>query len=295
MIAELAPAKLNLHLHVGPRRADGLHELDSVFVFVEIGDILTAAPADDLSLDIVGPFAAPLAKESPARNLVLRAAHALREHCGIAQGAKLTLDKRLPIAAGLGGGSADAAAALRALTRLWGLKISRSAIGRIAFALGADVPACLDRAPIHVSGAGETIRPGPALPPLWACLVNPRVAMPTGDAFRLYDLQNPRPRAPERVSMNGPTYRNVTRFMKNSRNDLQPIAINRHFVVQHVLDCLVRRPGAIAARMSGSGATVFGLFTSPEGALRAARAAACEGWWSMGARIFGGGARVGEA
>ncbi len=296
MITEIAPAKINLYLHVGALRADRLHDLDSVFVFADAGDVVSAAPDRDLMLRIVGPFSGALAKEPLEKNLVLRAARLLREEAGVSAGARLTLDKRLPVASGVGGGSADAAATLRALIRLWKVDIGRSRLDRLAFRLGADVPACLDRRPLHVFGAGERMEPGPALPPLWVCLVNPNVPMPTGPVFRAFDAANPHPRRPQRVGVQGCGYSDVTRLMKNSRNDLEPIAIRRACVIQTAIDRLAGRPGALLARMSGSGATVFGLFTSASAAARAAVDAAGKGWWSLSARIHAAGTQsTGEA
>ncbi len=291
MISEIAPAKINLYLHVGGLRRDRLHDLESLFVFADRGDILTAEPARDLDLRLVGPFAAPLLAEAVENNLVMRAARMLRDAAGISAGARLILDKRLPIAAGIGGGSADAAAALRALVRLWRIDMSLSDLKRLAFSLGADVPACLDPQPVYVGGAGELIDPGPLLPPLWVCLVNPRAPMPTGPVFRAFDAANPAPEPPLRVPVQGPRYADVTHLLENSRNDLQPIAIRRNCVIEVVLERLSRRPGALGARMSGSGATVFGLFSSPGAAARAALAMAGRNWWSMSARILGAASR----
>ena|SRR3990167_3418395 len=288
MITETAPAKINLYLHVGALRRDRLHDLESVFVFVDGGDTVTARPAAALTLDVKGPFAGALAREPAANNLVMRAARRLKEEFGVSGGAHLVLDKRLPIASGVGGGSADAAAALRALVRLWGLRVSSAHLRRLAFSLGADVPACLDRAPVRVAGAGEILSAGPKLPPLWACLVNPRVPMPTGPVFRDFDAAYPRPQAPAPAAPDGQGYRAVTALLENTRNDLEAIAIRRQSVIQTVIGRLGRRPGALGARMSGSGATAFGLFTSAAAAARAGREMAGRGWWSMSAPLCAG-------
>lgn len=293
MIVEVAPAKINLYLHVGGLRRDRLHDLESLFVFADAGDLVSVEPSHRLSLKIVGPFAAPLLREPAERNLVMRAARMLQERTGIAAGARILLDKRLPIASGIGGGSSDAAAALRALIRLWRVEISLSELKRLAFSLGADVPACLDRRPVYVGGAGETIAPGPVLPPLWTCLTNPNAPMPTGPAFRAFDAANPKPLNPLRVGVSGRDYAEITRLMENSRNDLEPIAIGRHCVIELAVGRMAGRPGALAARMSGSGATVFGLFSSAVAAQRAAQEMAGRNWWSMSARILGASARPG--
>ncbi len=287
MIRDIAPAKINLYLHVGGLRPDRLHDLASLFVFAEDGDAIAVTPADALSLDIVGPFAAPLLREDPTRNLVYRAALALRAAYGVSAGARIVLDKRLPIAAGIGGGSADAAAALRALVRLWGLSPTPDALARIAFRLGADVPACLDGAPIHVSGAGEALSPAPPMPPLWACLVNPLVETPTGPIFRAYDAAHPTPPTPQLRPLRNRTIAGVVDLMAATRNDLQPPAMALRPAVGATLDYLGAQPGALAARMSGSGATTFALFADRQSAVRAAVGAGAHGWWSLATRLAG--------
>ena len=286
MLREIAPAKINLYLHVGGLRADGLHDLASIFVFADIGDLIEVAPADDLSLSIDGEFAEPLKREPVERNLVWRAADALRRAADITSGARIRLIKNLPIAAGIGGGSADAAAALRALTRLWRIDASLIDLPRLAFALGADVPACLSRSPVFVSGAGETLTAGPSLPPLWVALVNPRVETPTGPIFRAFDAANPAPAVPVAVAPEMRTFVGVCGLARHSRNDLEPPAFALQPVIGEVSNWLATRPGAIAARMSGSGATTFGLFSSLEAAKRTAVAARSRGWWAGVGKIY---------
>ena len=290
MIEEVAPAKINLYLHVGPRRADGLHALDSLLVFVDDGDLLAAAPADEISLEVAGPFASALAAFPAESNLVWRAAEKLKAAVGVKSGAALTLVKNLPVASGVGGGSADAAAALRALVRLWRIEIDAAALQDIGFQLGADVPACLKREPVFVSGAGEIIRPGPRLPPLWACLVNPGVAMPTGPVFRAFDQANPAPPAPRAADWRPrATYEALKASLDATRNDLEVFAKKSEPSIAAVVDFLAVCPGCLLARMSGSGATVVGLFSSPAAAERAARLSSAEGWWSMATKLAGGG------
>lgn len=290
MICETAPAKINLWLHVGPVRADGLHAIESLFVFAEDGDIVSAAPSSDMTLTVKGAFAPALSDFPVEDNLVFKAAAVLREAARVKQGAALTLDKRLPVAAGIGGGSADAAAALRALVRLWRLDISEATLARLAFSLGADVPACLARAPVFVGGAGEELALGPRLPPLWACLVNPRVETPTGPVFRAFDLENPSPAAalrfrPSRLATLG----EVKRAFSASRNDLEPYAARRQNIIGVARKFLAESPGAIFSRMSGSGATVFALYGNRPAAVRAARRAAAKGWWALATKIATGG------
>ena len=285
MIVETAPAKVNLYLHVGPVRRDGLHDLASLFVFTEDGDAIAAAPAPALSLQATGPFAPARSGLAPEDNLVWRAAALLRQACGVTQGAAITLKKNLPVAAGIGGGSADAAAALRALVKLWRLDISRDALSALAFRLGADVPACLERAPVNVSGAGETIERGPRLPSLWVCLVNPGVETPTGPIFRAFDRAHPKPAAPELAHLAPADSVALRAMMERTRNDLAPFAMRHAPVIGRVVAMLARAPGVIAARMSGSGATCFGLFASAAAAGRTARRARAKGWWAMASRV----------
>lgn len=288
MIEEIAPAKINLYLHVGGLRRDRLHELRSLFVFADAGDVVRVEPAPTLTLDIKGPFAAPLLKEAAERNLVMRAARLLQKEADIEAGARITLDKRLPIASGVGGGSADAAATLRALMKLWRLDLPARRIAALAFSLGADVPACLSRAPVLVSGAGETIRPAPRLAPLAVCLANPRVAMPTGPVFRAFDKRNPAPPPPLEPDFSGVHgVDGVSAMMAATSNDLQPFAVARAPVIGRAIARLSAAPGAIPARMSGSGATVFALFAARSAAARAATAMRAQGWWALDARLHG--------
>lgn len=285
-VVETAPAKINLFLHVGPVRPDGLHALASLFIFAEDGDRVSATAASDLSLQITGPFAAALSRFPVQSNLVYRAALALKRAAGVTAGAALTLDKRLPIAAGVGGGSADAAATLRALSKLWGVSLPDEAMRRLAFSLGADVPACLSARPVYVGGAGENVSDGPTLPPLWACLVNPRVETPTGPIFRAFDRDNPSPPPPAFPRpMRLPTIATVSDFLSSTRNDLEPFAVRRNSVIGAARDFVAGCAGAQVGRMSGSGATVFGLFSDRISAERAAHAAAARGWWSLAAGV----------
>lgn len=244
---EAAPAKINLALHVRARQPDGYHRIETLFAFARDGDVLAAEPAEELSLAIEGPFAAALT--AGPDNLVLRAAEALRAAAGVGAGARLTLDKRLPIASGIGGGSADAAAALRLLSRLWRVEADLDAIAR---RLGADVPACLHGLPVRGDGRGDELRPIDArgLSGLKLLLVNPGVAMPTGPVFAGWDGVDRGPLGdgdPLVVAAAG-------------RNDLQPPAVAIAPVIADLVAWLTARPGALLARMSGSGATCFALF-----------------------------------
>ena len=253
MIVEPAPAKLNLALHVTGRRADGYHLLDSLVCFADIGDRVTLTPGP-LSLTIDGPFAAGLAAE--ADNLCLRAAR-------LAGGqAALHLHKTLPVASGIGGGSADAAAVLRGLARMGHPLPER------AERLGADVPVCLMGLPARMQGIGERLTPLPALPPLHLVLVNPGLAVPTPAIFAQLDRRDGAPLPPIPAFLDAPA---LIGWLQGMRNDLQPPAIALAPVIAEVLQALDAQ-GAQLARMSGSGATCFGLFPdAPRAAAAAAR------------------------
>ncbi len=179
-----APAKINLYLHVTGGRADGYHQLDSLVAFADIGDRLSVAPAARLGLEIVGPFAHDLAKEDLASNLVWRAALALAARLGRAADVALTLEKNLPVASGIGGGSSDAAATLKALADHWQAPLDDTALGAIAAVLGADVPVCVAARPSFFGGVGDELASAPALPRAPLLLVNPGIALPTATVFR---------------------------------------------------------------------------------------------------------------
>ncbi|QHL90807.1 4-(cytidine 5'-diphospho)-2-C-methyl-D-erythritol kinase [Sphingomonas changnyeongensis] len=248
-LVEPAPAKINLALHVRARMADGYHRIETIFAFARDGDMLAARPDADLQLAIDGPFAAGL--DAGADNLVLRAAEALRAATGIRAGAALRLTKALPIAAGIGGGSSDAAAALRLLARMWGVEADLDAIART---LGADVPACLHNRAVMGTGRGEELVPlagAERLTGMPLLLVNPGVAMPTGPVFRGWDGQD---RGPLTIG-NDPLA-----AARAGRNDLAPPAMALAPVIARLVGWLAARPGAVLARMSGSGATCFALF-----------------------------------
>jgi 4-diphosphocytidyl-2-C-methyl-D-erythritol kinase len=269
-----APAKINLYLHVTGRRDDGYHLLDSLVVFADIGDTVTAAAAGALSLAIIGPEGAALQQLGDG-NLVLRAARALAAHYGIEPKAALTLDKQLPVASGIGGGSSDAAAALRALGALWRRPLAD--VAAIALGLGADVPACLAGAPVWVGGIGERLDPAASLPPLGVVLANPRRELPTAAVFRA--RRGGFSAAAARADISDPEA--LFAMLGECRNDLTDAAVGLMPEIASVLDKLTRLPGRRLSRMSGSGATCFALFADREAASRAAGvlAAAEPGWW----------------
>jgi 4-diphosphocytidyl-2-C-methyl-D-erythritol kinase len=277
-LIEAAPAKVNLALHVLGRRADGYHLLDSLVVFAGVGDRLAAEPEAALTLDLRGPFGAALAGE--ADNLVSRAARALAEANGIATGARLVLEKHLPVASGIGGGSADAAAALRVLARLWGCA---PASPDLALKLGADVPVCLAGRPARMGGVGEALAPAPALPPCGLALVNPGVAVSTPAVFRA--------RAggfSARLDLPPGGWGDAATLAADLRrwgNDLQAPAVGLAPVIGEVIAALAATPGCLLARMSGSGATCFGLFATPAEAEAAAASQRRAGWWTWGGAL----------
>ena len=291
--SELARAKINLALHVGAERPDGYHDLESLVVFADIADAVTVRPAPKAAtattLELTGPHAALLeASTAPASNLVLRAAEAVA-----ALGSRrrtrpvhLSLAKRIPIAAGLGGGSADAAATLRLLDRLWGLGLKPKKLAEIALSLGADVPMCLVSKPLVATGIGDSIRDPPKMPSLPIVLAHPGVPVSTADVFR----QLP---AAERTGLppmpgDFPTLLDVIFWLRQARNDLAEPAAAVNKAAVAAAKALMRDPDCLFARMSGSGAAAFGIFINMIAAERAAERLreAKPGWWVVAARTL---------
>lgn len=287
MLAETAYAKINLALHVRARRPDGFHEIESLFAFARDGDNLGAELRTDgeLSLTIDGPFAEGLG--AGPDNLVLRAAEVLRRRHGVTSGAAIRLTKNLPVASGIGGGSADAAAALRLLSRLW--KVDHAPIRHpreggdslldIAATLGSDVPACLVSRTLIGTGRGEALdlRDIPGLSSMPLLLVNPRKPLSTGPVFTGWDGRDRGPLAANSLDA----------IIAEGRNDLQPPAIALVPEIAEILDAMQRQAGVRLARMSGSGATCFALMESPAALDRAASALAKArpDWWIMTSRV----------
>lgn len=275
--AETAYAKINLALHVRRRRGDGYHDIETLFAFCADGDELTATVTDTLSLAIAGPFADGLSTESD--NLVLQAAAALRAEVGIAVGAAITLDKRLPVASGIGGGSADAAAALRLLTRLWRADISADRLHAIAVRLGADVPACLASQACRGDGRGDALAmlEVGALAGMPVLLVNPRMAVSTGPVFRAWDGVD------RGVLAQG----DPLAVARAGRNDLEMPARALAPAIGAVVAALEACTGVTLARMSGSGATCFALFESfaERDAAEEGFATKHPGWWRLATRL----------
>jgi 4-diphosphocytidyl-2-C-methyl-D-erythritol kinase len=287
---ERAPAKVNLTLRVLGRRPDGYHELESLVVFAAVGDALTFTPGKNLTLTVRGPTAA--AAGGLAENLVLKAARALAQRVEGLKVGRFALSKRLPVAAGLGGGSTDAAAALRLLAHHNRIALDDTRLMAAARATGADVPVCLDPQPRMMRGIGELLSPPLALPALPALLINPRVSVATKDVFAAL---NAGPVAQHKSSgvadaeWSGGDRQALIDLVARHGNDLEPPAISLHPAIAQALTSLRALAGCRLARMSGSGASCFGLFDSNRAAVAAARAlrVAQPQWWIRPTRLGG--------
>lgn len=283
MRREPAPAKVNLFLHVTGRRGDGYHLLDSLVVFAGARDDLEVRGSAGLTLRVRGPEAGALA-DGPD-NLVLRAARALAKAAGIAPHAALVLEKALPVASGIGGGSADAAAALRGLDALWGLGWSEARLAEVALPLGADIPACVASRPCRMSGIGDVLAPAPDLPAFGLVLANPRVALATPEVFRARgEGFSPAAALPAGWSDAAA----MARDLAGLSNDLEPAASALCPPVVEVLAALRGLPQCLLARMSGSGATCFAVFAEPDAARRGASMLPAA-WWRWGGGLHGAG------
>jgi 4-diphosphocytidyl-2-C-methyl-D-erythritol kinase len=285
-VAAFAAAKVNLYLRVVGRRADGYHLIDSLVGFADIGDRLAVERAQSLSLTVGGSEAAAL-EAAGDDNLVLRAARLLAAHAGIEPGARIHLEKNLPLAAGLGGGSSDAAAALKALARLWRVPVCAGELSRLGLALGADLPVCLAGRPAWVGGIGEAIEPIADLPAAGILLVNPRRRLPTAavfaarrGAFGASARFSPMPK--DAIGLAGE--------LRTRGNDLTEAAIGLVPEIGAVLTALQGVDGALLARMSGSGASCFALFADGAAAeaARARLVAAQPEWWCAAGSLIGG-------
>ncbi len=284
-VVETAPAKLNLDLLILGRRPDGYHELDSLVTFVTVADRLSFEPAEGLELSVTGPTGA--AVPAGGDNLVLKAARGLASAAGRRPLARIQLEKHLPVAGGVGGGSADAAATLRGLVRLWNLDLPLATLSSVALGLGADVPVCLFGHPARMRGTGERLDPLSRLPSSPALLVNPRVELGTAQVFAgLGPISGERDRRelPDCVDAES-----LAGALRRSRNDLEAPAQRLLPVIGEVLAALADLPGCRLARMSGSGPTCFALFgTAAEAAAGARRVAARQpGWWVVPTATLG--------
>jgi 4-diphosphocytidyl-2-C-methyl-D-erythritol kinase len=279
-----ALAKLNLYLHVVGRRADGYHLLDSLVAFADVGDEIIAEAAPVLSLELAGPHAAALGG-TPRDNLVWRAAERLAAHAKRDAAAALTLVKNLPVASGIGGGSSDAAATLRALASLWEIAVAEDELVALGARLGADVPVCLLGRAAWLAGIGERVAPAPALPECAVLLANPGVALATPDVFA---ARRGAFSAPARFDTMPGDASGLAALLAARRNDLSDAAVARSPVIADVLARLALLPGVLLARMSGSGATCFALFATLQAAEVAARQIRIErpDWWIAAARLL---------
>jgi 4-diphosphocytidyl-2-C-methyl-D-erythritol kinase len=275
-LVEQAPAKINLTLRVLGRRADGYHALESLVAFAELSDTLTLQPGDAPALDVSGPFAAPCGPT--ADNLVLKACSALGERFAGLRTGRFSLVKNIPVAAGLGGGSADAAAVLRLLARRNGIAAGDPRLMQAARDVGADVPVCLDPHTRIMRGVGDELSPPIKMLQLPALLVNPGVVLATRDVFAKF---NPAQAAQKPLADVPGEPEALFAFLESYENDLTPAAIACAPVVAEAIERLRALPGARLARMSGSGATCFALFASAAEAAAAARqlSAARKDWW----------------
>jgi 4-diphosphocytidyl-2-C-methyl-D-erythritol kinase len=278
MLSGFAPAKVNLFLHVTGRREDGYHLLDSLAVFPAVGDTLRLEPDARLSLSIGGRFGATLS--AGPDNLVLRAARLLAEKARIAAAGRLHLDKNLPVASGIGGGSADAAAALILLARHWNIF---DPLQEIALQLGADVPVCLASRPVRMAGIGEILTPAPRLPAFGMVLVNPGIPVATAAVFRARAQAFSPPAA---LPDSWPDAAAMAAGLADQKNDLEAPAVSLAPGIAAVLTELRALPGILLARMSGSGATCFGIFATSTEAADAAAMIGRPGWWCWGGGLY---------
>lgn len=270
-----ARAKVNLWLNVVGRRADGYHLLDSLVAFADLADTVEAAPANDLSLAVDGAAPGAAALRTEPDNLVLKAARLLATRAGKPPQAALRLSKNIPVAAGLGGGSADAAAALRVLADLWRVRLAENDLRALAAGLGADVPMCLAGRPSFATGVGEVLAPAPALPDCALLLVNPRVTLATAEVFAARQGAFSQPRPPARPWSG---LADFVEMLAARGNDLTEAAVSLRPVVGEVLAILGASEGVRYAAMSGSGATCFALYATVAEA-RAAAAHLPPAWW----------------
>jgi 4-diphosphocytidyl-2-C-methyl-D-erythritol kinase len=279
-----APAKINLALHVCGRRSDGYHLLDSLVVFTDVGDRISVSKSEELSLEVTGPFGDALVSET--NNLVMRAAHLLRTFANIKDGARIRLEKNLPVASGIGGGSSDAAATLRACAELWAIDPTQISNTELAAKLGADVPVCVLRKPAFMSGIGEVLSPAPPLPTFWLVLVNSGQPLVTKTVFAALSNFSPALTRGAFDNLAGAT--DLAGALKSHQNDLTGPARALAPSITSALSALENAPECLLARLSGSGPTCFGVFTDEHAARNAAALISSRepGWWVVPARIL---------
>jgi len=285
----LAPAKVNLTLHVGAPNPNGRHPLDSLTVFAgpEAADRIMAEPADTIQIGVIGPYADQCGPVG--ENLVFKAAHGLRTILETDQGARITLVKHLPVAAGIGGGSADAAATLRLLNTVWNGPEDPAHLFLLAEKLGGDVPACLASQPVIMRGEGERLHKVALPAPIPALLVNPGIACPTGPIFAAFDAAGSGANFAEITPPAFNTLADLFNWLETTYNDLEPAALIRHPEIAATLSALRSLDGQKCARMSGSGATCFALFETMEAAQAAAAIIKRDqpDWWCAATALGG--------
>ncbi|HEY9090536.1 4-(cytidine 5'-diphospho)-2-C-methyl-D-erythritol kinase [Parasphingorhabdus sp.] len=269
--SEIAYAKINLALHVRKRLSNGYHDIETVFAFLDCGDLLSVKSAEGITLSVIGPFSSGL---SDTDNLILQAAHLLASKAKKPRGVHIVLDKHLPIASGIGGGSADAAAALRLLNRFWGIGLTIPELAQLSIPLGADVPACVISQTCRGQGIGQDLEPvdSGALEKYFALLVNPLVPVSTASVFRGWD-------GIDRGGLQGTTPMEIA---LSGRNDLQSSAESLAPIISEIL-LRLNETNVVISRMSGSGATCFGLYESLEEAQAASdiMSTSSERIWTM--------------
>ena len=280
-----APAKLNLYLHVTGKRADGYHLLDSLVAFVDVCDRVTLTPAPELSFQADGPFAHAFADEDPAGNLVVRATRELAAVARRDANVALSLSKHLPVASGIGGGSADAAACLRGLARLWGIDPADDAVMAVAAKLGSDIPVCVVGQACFMGGVGTELAPAPSLPDAGLLLVNPGIGLSTPAVYRARQGDFTPAMRFDTVPKDA---RALAALLADRRNDLTGPAIALVPEIAAVLAAIGGVEGCLLSRMSGSGATCFGLFGDVAAATRAAELIGRHnpGWWVAAGRLI---------
>jgi len=276
MLTSFARPKVNLFLHVTGRRADGYHLLNSLVVFPKGGDELSVQEADDITLSVSGPFADVAGPVED--NLVLKAARLLRRHRQGSHGAQISLTKNLPVAAGIGGGSSDAATTLLLLNDLWDLNLPRSDLARLGLELGADIPACVYGTPLIMSGIGEELVEIKEFPKIYILLVNSKIKVITSDIFRRLRISDS---ASSEADFQFDPTDDLLPQLQKSRNDLQPAALEHAPDIARMITALEAGEGCTLARMSGSGATCFGLFEDADLMEKAASqiVQAHPSWW----------------
>lgn len=284
LISRVAPAKINLFLHVIGRRCDGFHLLDSLIVFADYGDYLEISQSEEIELAVHGPFSRDLPNNE--NNLVFRAAHLLVEAFDIKAGVTIRLKKNLPVASGIGGGSADAAACLTLLRDFWNINCDDEAITRIASRLGSDVPACLAGSAIRMENVGNSVQTVSGVPRFWAILVNPGVKLLTSEVFGNFGRDY---KEETSISSYHYSFSNFIDYLSSLNNDLEHVACALQPSIRDVLESLTRLEGCVLARMSGSGATCFGIFSDLNAAKTGVELLSGQNrnWWIKEVRLMG--------